>query len=324
LGLYVAAGAQCTFKTNRADSLIQRSSLPIFVGYGLRGNLDVNIRLNSYWFADKLRIDGTFRLKNMSDNYWGVGYYDARYTEKSDSTTEYQRFWWWFNPQIKFRVWDNLYAGVNIDYSYTEASEECQGMLEDEDYLASKDLNLNSGVGLILEYDSRDMPVNAFDGIYLSAKASYFTSSLGGDSDYGVYSIDYRQYQELFREASVLTWIVRGETCSGDVPWSELPKLGTPFDLRGYFWGRYRENTMLCGIAEYRHTLKWKGELSRLGFVLWAGGGTMGRSVSDLNCFLPNYGLGLRFAVQPRMNVRVDFGLGRESSGVYFNLLEAF
>lgn len=324
LGLYVAGGAQCTFKTNKKDSLIQRSSMPLFIGYGIKGNLDINFRLNSYWFQDKMRIDGTFRLKNMTDNYWGVGYDSGFNLPKSDTTTQYHRLWWWFNPQFKFRLLDNFYAGLNIDYSYTDATEENPVMLLDDHYQETKDMHMNSGIGLIAEYDSRDMPVNAFSGIYISAKATYYTPSLGGDSDFGHFSIDYRQYQEIVREGSILTWNIRGETCTGEVPWSELPKLGTPFDLRGYFWGRYRENSIVCGLAEYRHTIKWNDKLTKWGFVVWAGGGTMAESLSDFNCFLPNYGLGLRFAVQPRMNVRVDFGMGRESSGVYFNLLESF
>jgi len=34
--------------------------------------------------------------------------------------------------------------------------------------------------------------------------------------------------------------------------------------------------------------------------------------------------VGYRFEIQPRSNVRVDFGFGERSSGVYFNFTEAF
>ncbi len=324
LGFYVAGIAQMSFKTDKSDSLIQRSTLPVSGGYGVRGNLDILARLNSYWNEDKMRIEAIFRTKNMTDHYWGVGYDDGFDIAKSESTTEYQRLWVWFNPQVKFRVMDNLYVGANIDISYTDVSKQNKRMLNDADYLATRDLKFNTGIGAIIEYDSRDIPVNAYDGMYLSAKTTYFSQTIGGDSDYGVFIVDYRQYKKIVGETGVLAWSIRSENATGDVPWSELPKLGTPFDLRGYFWGRYRENSMFMGLAEFRQMIPWKGKPSKIGYVLWAGAGTIGKSIDRYDCFLPNYGLGMRFEVQPRMNVRIDCGFGKESMGVYFNILEAF
>jgi len=42
------------------------------------------------------------------------------------------------------------------------------------------------------------------------------------------------------------------------------------------------------------------------------------------NHWMPNFGVGYRFEVQPRMNVRFDFGVGRDNFGFYFNFTEAF
>jgi len=64
--------------------------------------------------------------------------------------------------------------------------------------------------------------------------------------------------------------------------------------------------------------------LSKSGFVAWIGGGTLGETVGDFNKWLPNVGFGYRFEVQPRMNLRVDIGFGKESRGFYFNFNEAF
>ena len=64
---------------------------------------------------------------------------------------------------------------------------------------------------------------------------------------------------------------------------------------------------------------------SRHGFVTWAGVGWIGENMRDLRGhYLPNLGIGYRFELQPRMNVRIDFGWGIESSGIYFNFTEAF
>lgn len=39
---------------------------------------------------------------------------------------------------------------------------------------------------------------------------------------------------------------------------------------------------------------------------------------------LPVVGLGYRFALQPRINLRIDAGFGRDSFGFYLNITEAF
>ncbi|ORT92863.1 hypothetical protein B4U18_29235, partial [Klebsiella pneumoniae] len=64
----------------------------------------------------------------------------------------------------------------------------------------------------------------------------------------------------------------------------------------------------------------------RHGIVAWAGAGTMGPSLSSLNNgrWLPSAGVGYRFEFKPRVNVRLDYGIGKGSSGFYFQVGEAF
>jgi hypothetical protein len=100
---------------------------------------------------------------------------------------------------------------------------------------------------------------------------------------------------------------------------------GTPFDLRGYRWGQYRDQSMVYFLAEYRHMfLKANGEVGNHGFVLWTGAGSIGKTAKDFYGWLPNFGIGYRLQVQPRMNLRIDFGFGTNSTGFYFNFNEAY
>ena len=46
--------------------------------------------------------------------------------------------------------------------------------------------------------------------------------------------------------------------------------------------------------------------------------------VDDFQKWLPNFGLGFRFEVEPRMNLRLDLGFGKNSAGFYFSFNEAF
>ena len=52
----------------------------------------------------------------------------------------------------------------------------------------------------------------------------------------------------------------------------------------------------------------------------------MGPTPGKIEGVLPNYGVGLRIEVQPRMNVRLDLGKNTVNNQTlfYFNMTEAF
>ena len=66
--------------------------------------------------------------------------------------------------------------------------------------------------------------------------------------------------------------------------------------------------------------------ISHLGFAGWVGCGFMGPTLGKVEGVLPNYGLGLRIEVQPRMNVRLELGKNTVNNQTlfYFNITEAF
>ncbi|UTW64100.1 BamA/TamA family outer membrane protein [bacterium SCSIO 12741] len=328
LGGLIAIGGLPTFKTNRKDTLIQRSSFPMTIGYTTTGAIVANGILTSFWLKDRLRINGDFWYKDMPDHYWGVGYDAGREVPKSDSTTAFQRQWWWVNPRFLFQVRKHYFVGLNVDLNYTEGSDPSLGVRSDLTYIKYNRRPLNTGLGLILRYDSRDVPVDARKGLYLDFRGTIYSDALGGDNDYQVYLLDYRQFQTIHREGRTLAWQAKLRLAYGDVPYGEMSQLGTPFDLRGYQWGRYRNDHLFYFLAEYRHTFYGADqELTKHSAVAWLGSGTVfdGDELDNNNLkWLPNLGVGYRFEVQPRMNIRLDYGIGIESSGIYFNFNQAF
>jgi hypothetical protein len=57
---------------------------------------------------------------------------------------------------------------------------------------------------------------------------------------------------------------------------------------------------------------------------MWLGAGTLGNTDKHFDDIMPNFGVGYRIQVQPRMNLRLDIGFGTVSYGFYFNFNEAF
>ena len=328
LGGLIALGMLTSFKTNPDDDLIQRSSLPVTIGYTTTGAIVFQSILTSYWFEDKLRIYGDFWYKNMPDNYWGVGYDRGFYTPVSDTTTAFNRQWFQINPQFLYKIQGSFYAGLNVDINYTEGTDAAELVENDPYYKEYNDKPFNSGLGIILQYDSRDIPINAWEGLFANVDYTYYGSYLGGDNEYSILNLDLRHYINTGREGNTFAMQARARFGFGDIPYGEMSQLGTPWDLRGYTWGQYRDNSLAFIMAEYRYTFtKPDGSLSKSGMVGWIGGGTIfgEETYEDTNIkILPNYGIGYRFELQPRMNLRIDIGLGRETMGVYFNFNEAF
>lgn len=328
LGFLVVGGGLISFKTNISDTLIQRSSFPVSVSYSTRGSLVFNAFLKSFWLKDKLRIFGDFWYKDMPDHYWGIGYENGLNTPKSDSTTAYKRQWWWINPQVLWQYKKNLFIGVNIDLNSNRGFNASEGVANDSIYQVYNNRPFNAGVGIIFRLDSRDVPVDTHTGILIDLRATFYGSFLGGQNNFRVYQLEYKQFVKIKREGQVFGWYFNSRFSFGDVPYGEMSQLGSPFNFRGYYWGRFRDNNMLFLLSEYRHRfLNKKGNPAIHGPVIWGGIGTIFSNISDPdNNFklLPNIGVGYRFELQPRMNVRLDFGIGKKSTGFYFNFNQAF
>lgn len=324
MGFSIAGGALMSIRTDKSDSLLQRSSFPITIGMSTGGAFFVSSKMTTFWMHDKLRINADIWFKSMSDNYFGIGYDNGRNVPKSDSTTAFKRLWFQVNPQVFWKLKPGLYVGGALDVNYTQGSDPSAGVAADPNYIQFNDRPFNTGLGAHVMYDTRDIPVNAWKGSYLLAQAMIYGHYLGGQNNYQVLNIDARHYIQVFKPGQTLAIQLRGRFASGDVSYGEMSQLGTPFDLRGYLWGQYRDRNMIFGIAEYRHSFyKSDGKRSRFGAVGWVGAGSIAPDMR-FDQWLPNGGIGLRIEAQPRMAIRLDYGIGKHSSGFYFNFNEAF
>ena len=330
LQLLISAGGLMTFSLQKENPLVSRSSIPFAFGYSTNGAITANVKANVFGREDKWRLQSDLWIKNMPDHYWGVGYENATTVPKSDSTTLYERDWFKFVARLGFHVGEGgFYVGPILDINNTRASNVNPRMAQDPDFLLIGSRSRNTGIGILGQYDTRDFPVNAYDGIYINLDLVFYGEILGGENQFTTIEIDYRQYLEL-KPRKVLAWQVRARSATGESPWTEKSIIGSPWDLRGYFWGRFRDDFMNFLLVEYRHMFTRKrpnkagNYNSRFGFVAWTGQGVIGPEwTRELN-WVPNVGVGLRFEVQPRMNVRIDYGVGNDASSIYFSFNEAF
>ncbi|MCU4176675.1 BamA/TamA family outer membrane protein [Carboxylicivirga sp. N1Y90] len=327
----LTAGGLITFKAQRWNNLLNTSSVPFSVGYSSNGSFTLNIQNVIYWADDNIRTIGEFIMKEMPDNYWGVGYENGLDERTSRETTFYTRRYWRFNQRFMFRTKGDMFLGGIIDLNGTKAFDMNPVMEMDEYVLRSGSDVLNTGLGFVFEYDSRDFVQNAYSGKYFSASMVFFQEYLGGNTKYRVFEFDYRHYKTIKRKRRTLAWQAKCRfNFGGEVPWSDMAMLGGPYNMRGYTLGRFRDKNSMSLTGEYRHMFKRKklnkkGNYdSRFGYVVWMAAGSVMPSLDVQNNWLPNGGVGLRVEIQPRMNIRIDYGIGKSETGFYATFSEAF
>ena len=326
-------GAMLTsFRMNKADTISQRSFLPIGFNLSLNGTIVVSGTGALFLKQNRFRIYLKYAYRDEPSNYYGVGYQTIEHTEKGEATTEFHKQAFQFHPRFVWEIRPSLYLGALADVNHTSSTDINPVMAVDPYFTKYKSRYTGIGIGGIIQYDTRDDVATPSRGVLLGAAGTFYLKPLGSTYNYQRLDLEYRQFVSLFNRRSVLAWTVRSQMGFGDIPFTELPMFGSPFDLRGYYWGKYRDKSMAYGIMEYRHMFGSEASYrrgnfwSKLGFVVWDGTGTIGRTPAEWNRWKWNYGAGLRVQVQPKKNFRLDVGREPGQKGVlfYMNMTEAF
>ncbi len=337
LGLLVGGSALVTFRMNPSDSLQHRSVLPVGIAVMFNGGLNLSVKPQLFFKNDRFRIFGKLSYKDAQEHFYGVGYTTNKHYERSSSTSEYRYSGFQVNPWFLFRLGkSDFFAGPQIDISYDKILDPGKYLVEQPDYqrlggTEDGQSDFSSGIGFLLTYDSRDVPANAYKGVYLDIRGITYQKFMGSQRNFSRLEIDYRQYKSVGTR-KVLTWTVQTKNVFGHVPLSQYALSGSAYDLRGYYMGQYRDKSSHILLAEYRQMIntdlstRLKRLISHLGFVAWGGSGFMGPTMGKIEGVLPNAGVGLRIEVQPRMNVRLDMGRNfvNHQNLFYFNMTEAF
>ena len=181
-----------------------------------------------------------------------------------------------------------------------------------------------AGVGWITRWDRRNSNMTPTNHYFVELSFIGYPGWLGSSVTYTSYRFDARKYINISGDGrSVLALQSLVQLNSGNPPFNDMATLGGDRINRGYYLGRFRDQNSAQLQAELRQNIK-----GRLGFTLFAGSGDVWNRFEDLS--LEKYkwsaGAGLRFNInkQDPTNIRIDFGLGRETSGFYFQFGEAF
>ncbi len=304
------------FKFDKTDSSLRKSNSQTYISYTLNKQFAVENDFQFWMAQNKVYVTGNLDYSRFPELFFGIGN-DTKCEEHSMISFDLIRV----QTKSLLRINQNLYGGLLFQYQklyklddklMAGAGKEIHG---DMGYSAC-------GIGPVLIFDKRDNPLNPCRGSYFEASYVDYKNIIRNTHMFTSITVDARKYATFFNR---LVWNgnVYFSHNSGDVPFRMLPEIGGARFLRGYYRGRFRDNNMVLVQQEFRMPV-----YKRVGVAAFVGAGAVSKNVSQLLAreIHASYGLGLRICIDKKenTNLRIDYGFGKDSQGLYVVFAEAF
>ncbi|MEP0367538.1 MAG: BamA/TamA family outer membrane protein [Cyclobacteriaceae bacterium] len=301
------------FREQDADSS-KTSSIPSAFIYTFEDQIIISNPFDIFLKDGKYRLKGELGFFKYPYQFYGIGP-DVSLDKFENYSATFLRF----NSLFLKKFNENSYTGPAISYDeYFDVSIEDGGLLD-----SNKPTGIETGrligVGAGLIVDHRDNQFSPSNGTYLESRYIRYINLIG---DYGFHDfyVDGRKYFEV-RNDMVLATQVFHQTVLGNAPFYNLALLGGSSKMRGYYRGAYRDNHFTCFQFDMRKYI-----FKRFLIAGFGGIGAVGSRADDYKNILPSAGIGLRYEIDPkeRIRIRVDYAFGKNTSGFYININEAF
>ena len=309
LGTGLVLGGAYFYAQTEKQKESQPASLTGVAGiYTNNDSYAFGIGQQNYWDEDKWRFNGLLAHADFK--------FALLDPAKSSDTIDWVIEGDIVQAEISRKILGDWYFGVQA--RYVNVIQIFDINLEEIIDFDVKSEMTSVGTGATLMLDTRDVPTNAYTGMYFKVNALFNREISGSDDRYQTYEASLKSYHQL-AEPVVVAWEVRGCTKSGAVPLWDSCLVG----LRGFAATDYLGTSSVSGQVEARWRV-WK----KLGVVGFAGYGASNSTYSKAggDVSIPSYGFGFRFMVleSRRINMRLDFARSDDSDAVYLSVAEAF
>ena len=159
------------YRLDRTDSITAPSDVSIFGNVSVSGFYALGVTGNNIFSHNKRRINYTVMFASAPRSFWGIGYDAGRYNP--ESTYSEKRYL--VEGRYLHEFLPHAYIGGLVSFEHVRGLK-----FSDPAYLAGqKQRYTATGVGAILEYDSRDFIPSPFRGVYVSFQETLFPKGLG-------------------------------------------------------------------------------------------------------------------------------------------------
>ena len=307
---------QYYFYSAGKDSLSRPSSFtPVFI-YTQKKQIISELGFDLYFQKQKYHMFGVIGYQKFPNSFFGIGN-----TASADEET-YTANKFYTSLSFLKNIYPGLNTGMQFEFMHSKLSAFDQDGLLYNSNIPGKSGGSNSGLGLIADFDTRNNIYYPSVGRYYQVSASFSGSLTGSDYTYNTYNADLREYISLYGD-HIMAMQLYAKFIQGDAPFYVLSQFGGSQIMRGYFEGRFRDNHTIVFQSEYRKHIWYK-----LGIVAFGGLGQVAKDLQglQLNAFKYAAGLGIRIMIDDdeKVNLRMDYGLTKDSSALYMQFTEAF
>ncbi|MFI5148265.1 MAG: BamA/TamA family outer membrane protein [Bacteroidia bacterium] len=299
------------------DSTQRKSNTESYLDYTEKKQILAQIKNNLIFKNERFYLKGENFYNKFPDQFWGIGNETPLSMQQSVSYELVS-----INQRLLGRISTRYFLGLIYQYVNLSNVVYAKGSTMDTSNISGSHGAKASGVGFDFLYDSRDNILNSYKGFFLEVSSVFNQKGLGGDHYYNNYTIDLRDFLNFGgRKVLAIQALINYNT--GDVPFRQMAQIGGDMMMRGYYFGRYRDKLMIAAQAEYRFPV-WKW----IGLTAFVSGGQVAPTFSGLDWDAVHFTVGacLRIMINKteRLNMGIDSGVGKGTSGLYFNSGEAF
>ena len=173
------------------------------------------------------------------------------------------------------------------------------------------------GLKWVIVQDTRNNLLNASTGHFYDFELGYNFS----DANYTHVVVDLRKYYTWKEKFIFAGRFFNSLNFGNSPPFFDQSFLGGDRYVRGYYYGRFRDQNLSTIQLEARSILVW-----RLGLALFGGASSVYHQLDEMD-LKPNFGLGLRFVMDrsENVNLRFDYAVGSDGAdGFYISFGESF
>lgn len=306
------------YRVNRKDSTMQPSVIFASINVSYKGFYVLTLKGNNLFNDHRSRLSYKTELYQKRLNFWGI---TSEETAKNRQS-QYDRRQIDVQAEYIYKVNRNVYAGAMLRSNYTDAKR----ILNPEYLLGDRPQYYVTGMGVSLEYDSRNNLLTPTKGLHIAYKPMIYPKGLGNaPKTFFSHTFIANGYFHMWNGA-ILAVDLYTKLNSVNTPWTMREMLASDgIRMRGYYMGSTIDNNQVVAQIEYRQHL-WK----RLGMTAWVGNATLFADFDEFKDqnikpeWLYNFGVGIRYEFKHNVNARIDWGFGEGTNGIVFAIGEAF
>lgn len=314
-GLSSSANFKTTFKN---DSLTRTSVVTALAIFSQRQQNIQALDATLYFPKEKYILYVNSSHSYFPDNFWGIG------PDSKNSDMERYAFQQIaISSHVKRKFFKHMFVGVLADYqNLIKLNYKIGGLMDATPFFGKTNYNL-LGAGFSISYDTRNFTFWPTKGIFFQSQFTTYNKELASTYSFNKSLTEFRLFKQIVKGQIIACQLYNFSTF-GETPYRSLANLGGQGNLRGFYQGRYKDNSMYSAIIEYRAHVFWK-----ISACVFGGVGDVYHQPKNVNFskVKSSFGAGLRLTIleKENLNLRVDYGYSDSyNQGFYFTIGECF